>query len=389
MWKAIDDLEALLAPQERFDELSAVARRRFGPRLVDLSYANPYDGPAPEVRRALQRSVDEDTELGFQYTPFGGRTTTRRLIASRLSQESGLPFAFRDVVMTPGAMAALNVVLSTLFTPGDEVILPTPCWQDHPLYLEHLGLRARLVERRADKHLDVAAIDHVLSGQTRGLLLSDPCCPTGVVYGHEELQELADRLHRAEQRFGTRIYWISDEVHRYLVWGGRAFQSPLLSYPRVLSVYSFGKTLFLQGQRIGYVAVSPSMPERAELARRLERGLRVTGFCAPTTLMQRAVCRLLDYQPPLDELAARQAVVRHALREYGYAICDADATFFVYVKSPIADDVKFVELLAEHGVLVLPSTLFHEQGYFRISVTPRREALVDALPVFERMLALV
>jgi len=61
-------------------------------------------------------------------------------------------------------------------------------------------------------------------------------------------------LTDAERRFGTTIYLISDEVHRRLAWSGSAFHSPLLSYPRSLSVYSFGKALALQGQRIGYVA---------------------------------------------------------------------------------------------------------------------------------------
>lgn len=388
MWKPISELEALLAPQERYDALAAVARRRFGPRVVDLSYANPYDGPADEVRQALRLALDDDRELGFQYTPFGGLTTTRRLIASNLTRDYALPFVFRDVLMTPGAMAGLNIVLRTICGPGDEIILVTPCWHDYPLYLEHLGIRARLVGRRADQHLDVEAIENALTARTRGLLLSHPCCPTGVLYGEEEIQGVADRLRDAEERFGRRIYWISDEVHRHLVWSRKPFCSPLQRYARALSVYSFGKALFLQGQRIGYVAVSPAMPERTDLAKELERSLRVTGFCAPTTMMQRAVCRLLDYQPPLDELAARQHAVRDALRGYGYTVCDGDATFFVYVKSPIADDFEFVERMAAHGVLVLPSSLFHESGHFRISVTARAQSLEAALPVFQHVRSL-
>jgi aspartate aminotransferase len=280
------------------------------------------------------------------------------------------------------------VVLRALFAPGDEVILITPCWQDYPLYLENLGLQARRVGRREDKHLDVPAIAQALSGRTRGLLLSHPCCPTGVAYGEEELRALADCLRDAERRFGTQIYWISDEVHRHLMWSGKAFYSPLRAYPRALSVYSFGKALFLQGQRIGYVAVSPVMPERAGLGHQLERCLRVTGFCAPTTLMQRAVCRLLDYQPPLDALAARQAAVRDALKGYGYAVCEGDATFFVYAKAPIADDFAFATSLAGRGVLVLPSTIFHEGGHFRVSVTARWASLMAGLPEFERVLSL-
>lgn len=386
MPKLAGELELLLEGQDRFEALRAATLRRAGRRVVDLAYANPYEGPAPEVRRALALALEE-RELSLQYTPYGGHTTTRRLIAAKLGREFGLPFTFRDVILTPGAMAALNVALRALFGPEDEVLVPMPCWFDYPLYARNLGIPVRLVPVRDNKHLDLAAIGDALTARTRGVLFSHPCCPTGVVYSPAEIRGLAELLTRAERRFGAPIYLISDEVHRDLVWGETEFESPLARYPRSLLIYSFGKALALQGQRIGYVAVSAAMPERVDVREQLERCVRMMGFCAPTALMQRAICRLLDYRPPLDRLAALQHTVRSKLKGLGYEACDAEATFFVYVKSPIADDLKFVELLAAHGVLVLPSTLFHEPGHFRLSLTARPESLVAALPVFDRALA--
>lgn len=386
MKNPLGHLEPLLEAQERFDALSAAALRRAGPRMVDLAYANAYEGPDREVLRALELTLGEDRELGLQYTPYGGHTTTRRLVASKLSREYGLPFIFRDVILTPGAMAALNITLRALFGPADEVLVLTPCWFDYPLYLQNLGISRRFVRLREDKRLDLAAITDALTPRTRGVLFSHPCNPTGVVYSPGEIQGLAEVLRDAEARFAGPIYLLSDEVHRHLVWSRTEFHSPLASYPRSLLIYSFGKALFMQGQRIGYVAVSPQMPEREEVRRRLERCLRMMGFCAPTTLMQRAICRLLDHQPRLDALARRQQEVRGELKARGYDVCDAEATFFVYAKSPIADDFTFVELLATQGVLALPSTLFHERGYFRLSLTARAESLATAWPAFQRVL---
>lgn len=378
-------LESLLEPQERLDRLMAATIRKFGRNLVDLSYANVYDGPDEEVLRALELSIRDDRELAFQYTPYGGRTLTRRLVASHLGQEYGLPFTFRDIVMTPGAMAGLNVAFRTLFQSDDEVIVLTPCWQDYPLYLRNLGISTRQVSLADDKHVDLAAVSQALGGKTRGIILSQPCCPTGVVYSRDELEELARLLRQAEATFGTRIYLISDEVHRRLLWSGTSFHSPLLSYPRSLSIYSFGKALALQGQRIGYVAVSPHMPERDEMRRALERCVRFMGFCTPTSLMQRAVCSLLDYQPRLDILAQRQDDVRTQLAAYGYHVCKAEATFFVYAKAPIPDDFRFAEAMASLGVLIVPSTLFHERGYFRLSLTARSGSLAAGLPAFAKV----
>lgn len=386
MWQGITDLELLLEPQERLDRLITTTWRRFGPKVVDLSYANPYDGPDQEVLGALQRAVSGKRALAFQYTPYGGSTVTRRLIASTLSREYGFPFDLRDVIMTPGAMSALNVACRTLFGSEDQVLVLTPCWQDYPLYLRNLHIPMSFVGLREDKHLDLDAISGAVGGNTKGVLFSHPCCPTGVLYAKEEIDGLCELLRAKEERLGIRIYLISDEVHRQMIWGGQAFYSPLVRYPRSLSIYSFGKALSLQGQRIGYVAVSPRMPEHEEVRRMLKRWVRIMGFCTPTSLMQRAICDLLDYTPPLPALAQKQAMVRTALAAYGYDLCEADATFFVYVKSPIRDEFKFAELLAAYGVLVVPSILFHEPGFVRLSLTARAESIAAGLPVFARVL---
>ena len=130
------------------------------------------------------------------------------------------------------------------------------------------------------------------------------------------------------------------------------------------------------------------MKENNELRVQLVRNARAMGFCTPTNLMQRAVCDLLDYEFPGDVVADRQKLVRDRLSEYGYEVCAAQATFFVYVKSPIPNEFAFVELLAEQGVVVLPSSLFHESGYFRISVTARTPDIEEHLSKFKTVLHL-
>jgi aspartate aminotransferase len=386
MSNTIPLLRPLLHPQERLDALLSATFRRFGPKVMDLSYANPHDGPPAHVMAALRRAAGECGGLSLQYTPCGGRTPTRCAVAARLIREYGLPFHYRDVIMTTGAMAALNIVFRALFGATDEVIVLTPAWQDYPLYLQNLDIPFRFVPLQPDKHLDLEAIAAAIGPRTRGILLSQPCCPTGVLYSEDEIVGLTRRLSDAEAKFRSAIYLISDEVHRHMVWGGQPFFSPLRSYPRSLSIYSFGKALALQGQRIGYIAVSPRMPEHEDVRAACERCVRLMGFGNPTSIMQHMVCDVVDYQPPLDDLAARQALVRDALSGFGYEICPGEASFYVYVTAPIADDFLFCERLAARGVLAVPSTLFHEAGYFRLSLTARLKAIKAALPIFDQVL---
>jgi aspartate aminotransferase len=106
------------------------------------------------------------------------------------------------------------------------------------------------------------------------------------------------------------------------------------------------------------------------------------GFCTPTSLMQLAVRDLLNTRPNLEQIQCRRVRILDALQASGYQVIPSQATFFLYVRSPEDDDFAFVERLAEHSVLVLPSSVFHHKGYFRISLTASEDMIERALPVF-------
>ncbi|HEY8946063.1 MAG TPA: hypothetical protein VIM73_17465, partial [Polyangiaceae bacterium] len=103
-------LAAAMQAQERVDGLRQETLRRVGRSLCDLAYANAYDGPTPDTVEALRRALDPRGSLDLQYTPYGGGTVPRRLVAESLRGTHGAPYHPDDVVLTPGAMAALNLV---------------------------------------------------------------------------------------------------------------------------------------------------------------------------------------------------------------------------------------------------------------------------------------
>ena len=375
-------LEALLAPQRRFDELSRKALLRSGGRLADLGYGNAYGGPASEVLAALHRAIDEAGELGLQYTPYGGSTLARRVAAEHLEETSGQEHDHRGIVLTPGAMAALNLVFRALREEGPgEVVVPVPCWLDYPLYLANLGLEARLVPvDPRTLRLDLAAIAAALGPRTVAVLITQPANPTGVLHSEEELRGLAQLLRAAP----APPLLVSDECHREVRFDGRTFVSPSAFWPRTCVVHSFGKSLRIQGQRIGYVAVPPGMPGREELVLTLEKLCRTMGFCTPTSLMQLALGDLLARAPDWSELRRRREVVLDALRDGGYEVVPSEATYFLYPRTPDGDDWEHAERLAEAGVLVMPAPVFHHRGHFRIALTCTDAMLDRAAPVLAR-----
>lgn len=378
------ELQDLLEPLERFESTRRKAAR-LGSRLADLSYANPYGGIQEQARAVLQETLDDERLLDLQYSPFGGKTQVRRVVADSLRESHELPFSFGDVILTPGAMAGLQLALRVAGRPGDEVVIPVPCWLDYPLYARSLGLvpvMVPLTPKTFDINLE--AVAGAISERTCAVLFSQPANPTGRSYGSIAMSGLAEVVGQAEQRLGCRVTLIADETHRDFVPDGE-FRSPCAWWDRTVLVYSFGKYHFMQGQRIGYVAVSPRYPSRKSLAEELVLWTRITGLATPTSLMQRAVPRLLSLHYDLEWLVKWRARLVGELSAAGYGVAPPDATMFVYVQNPPSyDDFEFVEELAAAGLLVLPASVFHHRGHFRLSLTGSEPMLEQALSILGR-----
>ena len=379
------EIDRLLRPLEEFEALRRKSVR-LGDRLCDLSYANPYEGVQDGAVEAMEAALREQRLLGLQYAPFGGQTIARRVVADALRDSHGLPFVFRDIILTPGAMSALQIALHAAAEPGSEVVIPVPCWLDYPVYALHAGARPVMVPpRETETMLDVAGIAEAITPRTRAVILSNPGNPTGISHDRARLAELAQTLRKRETAFGTSIALIADETHRDFTAPG-SYETLAQHFPRTIIVYSFGKYHFLQGQRLGYAAVGPDHPERTELSSELERWTRITGVATPTALMQRALPALLALQHDQSWLETWRARVVERLRAAGYEVVPANATLFVYVKTPQGvSDRDFVSALAQRGVLVLGADVFHHEGYFRISLTGSEDMLERALDVLEEI----
>lgn len=381
------ELKDMLEPLEEFERIRRKVVRR-GSSLADLSYANPYAGATDAVKDAIRAVLDEDRLLDLQYTPFGGQTLARRAVADALRESHGLDFGFGDIVLTPGAMGALHLALRAAGGPGDEVIIPFPCWLDYPLYARSLGLEPVLVPLAEDSFdLDLDAIASAITERTCAVLMSLPGNPSGRNYSAGSLAELGSVLRDGGDRVGRDITLIADEVHRDFVPAGE-YQTTASFFDRCLIVYSFGKYHFIQGQRLGYVAVSPRHPARADVAHELVAWTRITGLCTPTAVMQRAIPRLLALRHDDTWLLRWRARLYDELTDAGYRVVRPDATLFMYVQVPDGlDDLEFVEHLAREGLLVLPAAAFHHRGYFRLALTGSDEMLERATPILRQVAA--
>src|SRR5262249_39990710 len=143
--------------------------------------------------------------------------------------------------------------------------------------------------RRDTFDLDLDAIAAAITPRTRIVIVNTPNNPTGRIYPPATLSALARLLDEASARNGRRIYILADEPYSRIVFDGRPFHSPPAFYPHTLLAYSYGKVLLAPGQRIGFLALPPTLPEREELRRAIMLCQLAGGHLWPNALLQHAI----------------------------------------------------------------------------------------------------
>jgi aspartate aminotransferase len=370
-----------LAPVYRFFTSSAFSRRLGDPTNCDFVAGNPQELPLPEFSAALARWSAPQNKDWYAYKT--NEPASRAIVAESLRAWRGIPFEPEDIFLTNGAFAALAVVLGAVADPEDEVIFVSPPWFFYEALIAATGARpVRVRMDGATFDLDLDAIAAAINERTRAIIVNSPNNPTGKIYPPETLQRLAGLLTAASERNGRPIYLLSDEAYSRILYDGRALHSPTNYYPNTFLIYTYGKTLLTPGQRIGYIALPPTMPDREDLRGILFVSQLVTGHAFPNALLQHALGDLDRLSIDIGHLERKRDRLVAALRAIGYDVHTPEATFYLLPRSPLADDVAFIEQLATHNVFCLPGTVVELPGYFRISLTANDDMIDRAIPGF-------
>jgi aspartate aminotransferase len=381
MSQRITQVLGRIGPVAHFFTESAYARRAGDPSICDFAVGNPHELPLPGFVTALSRWSVPQNNGWFGYKM--NEPAAREIAAAALRERRGLPFAAEDIFLTNGAFAALAVVLGAITNPGDEVIFLSPPWFFYEALIAAAGGHpVRVPIDGATFDLDLDAIAAAIGPHTRAIIVNSPHNPTGKIYSAATLERLAELLTEASARIGRPIYLLSDEAYSRIVFDGRAYHSPTTYYPNTFLVYTYGKTLLTPGQRLGYIALPPTMPEREQLRTALFVSQLITGYAFPNALLQHALADIEQLSIDIVHLQRKRDWLVAALRDIGYDLHIPDGTFYLLPRAPLADDLAFVELLAEQDIFCLPGTVVELPGYFRISLTANDAMIEQALPGF-------
>ena len=353
--------------------------------VVSLTVGQPDFITPWHIRTAAIESLEAGKTY---YTSNRGLTLLREEICKYLSRRFSLSYdPTSELLVTVGGSEAIDLVIRGVVDPGDEVIIPAPCFVCYePLVTLSGGVPVIIETKEEDLfRLTPEALKAALTPKTKLLILPFPNNPTGAVMPREDLEKIAEALR------GTNVLVLSDEIYAELTYGSRHVS--IASLPgmreRTLLVSGFSKAYAMTGWRLGYLAAPADMVK--EIFKIHQYGI----MCAPTTAQYGAIEAMQNGDGDIAEMAAeydrRRKYLVKRLRELGLPCFEPQGAFYVFpnISEFGMTSEKFCEkLLYDYRVAIVPGTAFGKsgEGFARISYAYSVSHLDKALDRMTQML---
>ena len=381
--KMVKMVEAASMIRKMFEEGLEMKKKFGADNVFDFSIGNPDVPPPAAVKKTLLELIhNESTSHGYMPNP--GYPQVRKSVADYLNREFNVGLTQDLVVMTVGAAGALNDTLRALINPGEDILVPAPYFVGYNQYAFVSNANLKTAPSLPDFHMDLDTIEAAITEKTRIMLINSPNNPTGVVYTKEELQGLGSLLEKASQKFGRRIYLISDEPYRKIVYGVEV-PSVFDVYDHTIMLTSYSKELSLAGERIGYLAIHPKAEDAAMIAGAAGVANTMMYVNAPA-LFQQVVGQLQGVTVDISIYQKRRDMFCKGLLAAGYEFDVPKGAFYLFPKSPIENDLEFIGILKKYNILAVPGTGFGGPGFFRLSYAVPEKTITDSFEGFKKAL---
>ncbi len=346
-----------------------------GRDIVRLEIGDP-DFPTPEVIRRAAESAMEEGDTG--YTQSAGIPSLREAVSAHFANGYRVDVGPGRVVVTQGTSPAMLLLFGALLDPGDEVVIPDPCYPAYPNYITFLGGVPKPVRVRAEDGFRYRPdeVRAAIGPRTRAVMLNSPGNPTGAVLSAAELRELAAIAE------STGVYLASDEIYHGLTYG--AEEHTVLEFTdRAFVLNGFSKAYAMTGWRLGYLVAPPTFVRPAE---RIQQNFFL---CANHFVQVAGAVALSDAQEDVARMRAvydeRRRYLVPALRGLGLGIpVEPRGAFYVLADARAwgEDSLRLSRrILEEAGVALAPGVDFGPggEGFLRFSYAAASERLQEGV----------
>jgi aspartate aminotransferase len=369
--------------------ITAKARqlRSEGKDVISLSAGEPdFDTPA-----FIRQAASDALEAGHtRYGPVAGEPALRQAIATKLSEENGVPTSSDQVLVTNGGKQALYNLFQVLLNPGDAVLLPAPYWLSYPEIAQLAGASVQIIPTTAASgfRFEPAAIEAAITPASRLLVLNSPSNPTGMVLGREELEEIAALLRRYPQ-----LLVVCDEIYEFLLAPGHSHHSLAAVAPdlagRIFIVNGFAKGWAMTGWRVGWLAGAREVIAAAS-ALQSQSTSNVCSFAQYGALA--AITAPRDCVLAMAaEFNRRRLLLSDGLATIpGLELLPPEGAFYAFPDASAwgLDSMTLCNrLLDEQGLALVPGVAFGDDRCIRLSCAAADSTLEDGLERLRRFQA--
>jgi aminotransferase len=349
--------------------------------VISLGIGEPdFNAPAAVARAGAEALAKGDVH----YTSNSGTIELRRAIADHVDGLYGVRYdPETEILVTVGVSEALYLALTAILDPGDEVIVPEPCFVSYASGVTLTGGVPVSVPTTVDERFQVTAevLRAAITPRTKALLIGYPNNPTGAVLSRERMAEIAALAEEHD------LLVLSDEIYDRLVYGVKhtCFSSLPGTRKRAIVLQGFSKAYAMTGFRVGY-ALAP-----APLLAAMRKVHQYMIMSAPTIAQHAALAGLLQAEEAVQAMVAeydrRRRLIVGGLNQIGLSCFEPQGAFYAFPATEVTgmDDNTFAEtLLQEQRVAVVPGSAFGEsgRGFVRCSYATAYEQIEEAL---ERM----
>ncbi len=371
-----------------FEEGNRLAQIYGAENVFDFSLGNPNVAAPEAVKEAIIELLDENDPVVLHgYTNSNsGYADVRETVAKSLNERFGTKFEGKNIVMSVGAAGGLNVILKTLINPGDEVIAFAPYFGEYRSYTNNYdGVLVEVSPNTVDFQPKLDEFEQKVTPKTKAVIVNTPNNPTGVVYSEETIKKLASIMEAKQKEYGTEIYLISDEPYRELVYDGVRVPYLTKYYDNTIVGYSYSKSLSLPGERIGYLVIPDEVKDSEDVLAAANVATRILGFVNAPTLQQKVVAKCINEKTDISYYDRNRETLYHGLRECGFECIKPQGAFYLFVKSPVADEKEFCAAAKKYNLLLVPGSSFACPGYVRLAYCVAYETIVNSLPKFREL----
>ena len=341
--------------------------RGSGRNVISLSAGEP-DFETPEhIRQAAALAMNSGAT---RYTAVDGIPEIKEAIIQKFQRDNNLTYTAEQINVSPGGKPVIFNALAVTVEPGDEVIIPAPCWVSYPDMVKLCGGTPVVVPCGVKTGFKITAgtLASVITPRTKWVMLNSPSNPTGAAYTADELRALADVL-----RGHPKVMILSDDIYEHLVYDDFKFATMAEVAPdlfdRTLTMNGVSKAYAMTGWRIGY----GGGPDWLIAAMRKYMGQTTSN---PASISQWAAVAALNGDQSFLEnwrktyAARRDTVVARLNAMSGVSCLTPPGAFYAFadISAVTSDDAKFaLQLLEETGVATVPGSAFYAPGHIRLS----------------------